>query len=233
MSKYLAKTDDKKRGQRKKAGTDSSGSEYAPTQGNAPGGQDPGPGRKSSRTRAKSEAKRIQKDSSRGRGRGRGAPGSDEHTATKDQLKTSRDELKKQKEPEKVNLSLDSRSTNLNATSQSANRKRERIAELEKKLETAEATAKQAPGTYIDGNPTLLCDWCTVIPDSDSSTEHLKLEAAFPGIRPPMPKKSSAHTDAATVVSEVVAKLDEPRARLDQDTSADHPREHCYWLISL
>lgn len=72
-----------------------------------------------------------------------------------------------------------------------------------------------------------------MIPDSDSSTEHLKLEAAFPGIRPPMPKKSSAHTDAATVVSEVVAKLDEPRARLDQDTSADHPREHCYWLISL
>ncbi|KAK8188987.1 uncharacterized protein BKA78DRAFT_372447 [Phyllosticta capitalensis] len=80
MSKYLAKTDDKKRGQRKKAGTDSSGSEYAPTQGNAPGGQDPGPGRKSSRTRAKSEAKRIQKDSSRGRGRGRGGKNSTSRT---------------------------------------------------------------------------------------------------------------------------------------------------------
>ncbi|KAK8241673.1 hypothetical protein HDK77DRAFT_474145 [Phyllosticta capitalensis] len=85
MSKYLTKTDDKKRGQRKKAGTDSSGSEYAPTQGNALGGQDPGPRRKSSRTREKSEAKRdgasskakrVQKDPSRGRGRGRGGKNS-------------------------------------------------------------------------------------------------------------------------------------------------------------
>lgn len=49
----------------------------------------------------------------------------------------------------------------------------------------------------------------------DNSTEHLKLEAAFLSIRPPMPKKSSAHSDAATVISEVVAKLDGPRARLD------------------